>query len=260
MTDSRQPQEATRVPRWAVRPFGQVLGDLDLDPLARPQPVSAARVLAACLDGDTGAPAADELMAWPVSRRLQGLLAVTIATRGEHWVLTARCDAPSCGAPMDLPLGLDSFRRAADPARFDCTLPDGRTVNVSVPTGADQMAWLAAGSSEPGEIAARLVDQESADAAELSPEALAAIEEALEEADPLTTLSIETACPECGAAVSAPLDLERCCLGMLAAEQPRLIDDVHTLAMAYHWSEAQILAIPPERRRQYLERIDRMWS
>ena len=53
------------------------------------------------------------------------------------------------------------------------------------------------------------------------------------------------------------LDLEATCLALLAAEQPRLIDDIHALARAYHWTEAEVLAVPPRRRRQYLDRIER---
>jgi hypothetical protein len=34
-----------------------------------------------------------------------------------------------------------------------------------------------------------------------------------------------------------------------------LLDAVHQLARAYHWSEREILALPRERRRQYLARV-----
>lgn len=128
-----------------------------------------------------------------------------------------------------------------------------------MPTGADQLTWLTTGDTSPGAILDRLLAIPD-DAIEISAAALETIEEALEEADPLTTLELETVCPECGSENSIPLDLEGGCLTLLAAEQPRLVDDIHVLASAYHWSEAEILAIPPTRRRQYLARIDRMWS
>lgn len=263
MTDDRQPETGVSgggaaTPHWQVRAFGQAIGDIDVDPLAAPRPLAAARVLAACLDADGRRPDRDQIMAWPVSRRLQGLLAVTIATRGDRWVLTATCADPECGAPMDLPLSFEAFRRDADPAEVTCELPGGDSIAITVPTGADQLAWLAAGDDDAGAILGRLVAHRTG--AAVPADWLAPIESALERADPLTTLEIETACPECGAETSVPLDLEARCLALLAAEQPRLLDDIHALAIAYHWSEAEIMAIPPARRRAYLARIDGMWS
>jgi hypothetical protein len=35
-----------------------------------------------------------------------------------------------------------------------------------------------------------------------------------------------------------------------------MIGDVHRLASVYHWSEADILALPLPRRRRYLARLD----
>jgi len=259
MADVLQASAVAATTQWQVRPFGNALGDVDIDPLSMPRPVAAAGVLAACLDASGSQPDRDALLAWPVSRRLQGLLAVTIATRGDHWVLTATCTGPDCGKPMDLPLSFDDFLRAPDPAQSTCTMPDGRSVDVTVPTGVDQLAWLADGGGEPAAIAGRLVSL-PADVNTISPDWLETIEAALEEADPLTTLEIKTACPECGAAVSIPLDLEARCLALLAAERPRLIDEIHVLANTYHWSEAEILAIPAARRRQYLARIESMRS
>lgn len=259
MASERQPNVGTAGTQWQVRPFGQMLNDINIDPLERPRPIAVARILDACLSATGNAPSQAELMTWPVSRRLQGLLAITIATRGDRWTMTANCDVPACGAPMDLPLNLNAFRREVDQEKTSCDLPDGRRLEITVPTGADQLTWLAAGDIGPGAILHRLVAVPD-DAIEISAAALEAIEEALEEADPLTTLEIETVCPECGAENSIPLDLEGGCLNLLAAERPRLVDDIHVLATAYHWSEAEILAIPPTRRRQYLARIDRMWS
>ena len=257
MSDVGQPSSGVAATPWQVRPFGQTLGDIALDPLARPQPVAAVRVLAACLEAAGRPPAEETLLAWPVSHRLQGLLAVTIATRGEHWVMTATCSEPSCGASMDLPLSLNAFRRSADPAVVPCALPDGRSIDLAVPTGADQLAWLAAGDASPSAILGRLTTLPD-DVDAIRPDWLEAIEAALDRADPLTTQEIDTVCPECGAEVSFELDLEARCLALLAAEQPGMLDDIHALATAYHWSEAEIMAIPPSRRRKYLARIDRM--
>ncbi len=247
------PIPGTAGARWQARPFGQTLADLEAD-LHGPPPLATTAVLGSCLSSG-GAPVGEAAVwSWSVQRRLQGLLAVTAATRGDAWTPTFRCTDPACGEPMDLPLRLSDFQRTDDPARIDCAVEEGVTLTVNLPTGEHQRRWLAAGESSATELAADLL--ENAPEETLPAPWLAAIETALEEADPLTGLEIHTTCPSCGAAVVLPLDLERECLTRLATEQPRLLDEVHRLALAYHWSEAEILAVPPARRRQYLQRID----
>lgn len=241
--------------RWRARAFGQTLADLDVD-LGAPAPVVTTSILAGCVSEDGAAPDDAELWSWTVNRRLQGLLAVTIATRGDAWTTTIRCSSAACAEPMDLPLNLGAFMRREDPVQVTCALGDGEGIAVAVPTGADQIAWLRDGSSAPLAMLRRLLPP--ADAPD--PERLAAVEDGLAEADPLTVLDLETRCPACGAECHLALDLEDVCLGLLAAAPPALLDDIHALALAYHWSEAEILAVAPERRRQYLARLERSWS
>lgn len=241
---------------WQARAFGQTLADLAVD-LGAPAPVVATRILAGCLSEAGAAPDDAELWSWTVNRRLQGLLAVTIATRGDAWTTTIRCSNDSCAEPMDLPLRLGAFMRREDPAHVTCTFGDEERVEVALPTGTDQMAWLREGSNEAGAMLRRLLPT---DADAMPPERLGAVEDSLAEADPLTVLDIETRCPACDAESHLALDLEHVCLTLLAAEQPGLLDDIHSLALAYHWSEAEILAVAPERRREYLARLERGWS
>jgi len=40
----------------------------------------------------------------------------------------------------------------------------------------------------------------------------------------------------------------------------RLYEEIHVIAMHYHWSEAQILALPCTRRQRYLALIARQFS
>ena len=44
--------------------------------------------------------------------------------------------------------------------------------------------------------------------------------------------------------------------GALARTPAGLLAEVHRLAWHYHWSEAEILALPRHRRQQYLRLID----
>ncbi|HEX8380447.1 MAG TPA: hypothetical protein VF619_07860 [Allosphingosinicella sp.] len=92
------------------------------------------------------------------------------------------------------------------------------------------------------------------------PEALDAAETdsvgaALATADPAADLFVALRCFECGAPWDAPIDMARILAADITAASEMLIDDIHELAAAYHWSEAQILALAPERRLAYLKRL-----
>lgn len=76
---------------------------------------------------------------------------------------------------------------------------------------------------------------------------------AAEDADPGAELTLEIACPECGAATPAELDIAAYLWTELDAWARDLLLDVHLLASAYGWSEPEILALSPLRRRYYLE-------
>ena len=72
----------------------------------------------------------------------------------------------------------------------------------------------------------------------------------------MTTLGARLTCPYCGAACDVDVDVEGTLVGLLARERDRLVSDVDRLARAYHWSEADILALSPQRRRLYLQRLE----
>ena len=64
---------------------------------------------------------------------------------------------------------------------------------------------------------------------------------------------VATPCPECGADNRVSID-PYFCLGRVSQD---LFGDIHRLASHYHWSEAEILAMPRWRRQRYLALIDR---
>ena len=78
----------------------------------------------------------------------------------------------------------------------------------------------------------------------------------LEQHDDLMTLEINTSCPACGADLLIDLDLEEKLLEILSTEHKLLLKQIHRLALAYHWSEADIVAMPNKRRQYYLAQID----
>jgi hypothetical protein len=74
-------------------------------------------------------------------------------------------------------------------------------------------------------------------------------------ADPQADVQLELACPACGHSWSAIFDIASFLWHELDAWARRILREIHTLALAYGWSEAAILALGPERRATYLEMV-----
>ncbi|WP_406835067.1 hypothetical protein ACICHK_01080 [Streptomyces sp. AHU1] len=72
-------------------------------------------------------------------------------------------------------------------------------------------------------------------------------------ADPCADVTLNVACPACGHATRAELDIASYLWTELDAWARGTLLDVHLLATAYGWSEQEILALSPLRRRYYLE-------
>jgi hypothetical protein len=89
--------------------------------------------------------------------------------------------------------------------------------------------------------------------ARLTGEDIATLESALEEASPDVGMHVATSCPECGQRRILPLNLS----GTDGAQAQALYEEVHTLALHYHWTEQEILSLPRDRRKLYLRLIDR---
>ena len=95
------------------------------------------------------------------------------------------------------------------------------------------------------------------DPASLPPAVVDAVEAALAAADPFAELLVTLTCPACSHEWSAVLDPVEFVWERLERWARHLGDDVHVLASAYGWSEADILALTPQRRRLYLEAVAR---
>jgi hypothetical protein len=76
---------------------------------------------------------------------------------------------------------------------------------------------------------------------------------ALAAADPCADIRLRVHCPECGHAAQAELDIGSCLWAELDAWARATLLDVHLLASTYGWTEPDVLALSPVRRRYYLE-------
>ena len=88
-----------------------------------------------------------------------------------------------------------------------------------------------------------------------APDTVDAIACRLQEIDPLAVILLDVQCPGCGAAWEGELDVAEFLWIEIEAQAFRILRDVHVLASAYGWREADILALSPLRRRAYLELV-----
>ena len=240
-----------------LRPFGQQVSDLDVDFAGSP-PHLITEVLASChMSRGDGMP---DLWALTVSDRLAALLEL-VACSGEPVLeVRLRCPNVDCAEllELELPVGEVLERHRAACAEEHLTVGvDGAGLVLRRPTGADQAAWLIEASQAPLSLAAVLcrlcvapeaLDEGAASAAAADPR----VGEALDQFDPLVHFVVQVRCSVCGTLHTHTLPLQHLALERLRRCQLTVLEDVHRLALHYHWDERQILALPPHRRMRYL--------
>jgi hypothetical protein len=89
----------------------------------------------------------------------------------------------------------------------------------------------------------------------LPPEVVAAVAERMAQADPQADVQIALTCPRCAHRWQVPLDILSFFWSEINAWAIRLLHDVHVLASAYGWREADILSISPTRRQAYMQLV-----
>jgi len=184
----------------------------------------------------------------PIGERDLRLLRVRARRFGTRCEATADC--PACRERLAFPLDLDVLAAAMPPPDTDAIVrcSSGR---YRLPTSRDVAAAL--GQPDPRRALARRcrVQGEAA----LDDAALAELDAAFAAADPAALVDVSLQCQGCAHAFTATFDIAQTLWDDLARDARRTLDEVHLLALAYGWSEAQVLAVPPARRRHYLGRV-----
>lgn len=88
---------------------------------------------------------------------------------------------------------------------------------------------------------------------QLSPLARMEIEQQMEAVAPKVELTMESKCPECGRDYGVPFEIQHFFFGELRTSRDLLYREVHYLAYHYHWSEQEIMDLPRQKRRTYIE-------
>ncbi|TQK42929.1 hypothetical protein FBY35_4374 [Streptomyces sp. SLBN-118] len=203
------------------------------------------------------------LLSMPVGEREADLFALRRALFGERMQVRVECAA--CGEAMEFDLDATLFGARTRTPDGPLRVEDGEwAIEFRLPTVAD----LAAAGTAPDQDGARrlLMARCTVSAVRggdaVAPDRLAALlpervqrrlAELAEQADPQADVTLNVACPECGEATPAELDITSYLWTELDTWARDLMLDVHLLATAYGWSEPEILALSPLRRRYYLE-------
>ena len=124
---------------------------------------------------------------------------------------------------------------------------DEDDVFFRIPTIADQLAIT--GLPDAAEALARRCIRPIA----LADEKRLQVEALMESMAPSLSNELRGACPECGAEVNIYFDVHHYCLRELKEHATFVYEDIDILARQYHWSEADILALPRNRRTIYAE-------
>jgi hypothetical protein len=204
----------------------------------------------------------DALARLSIGERDARLLALREATFGPTLVGLATC--PACRDSVELSVEAAGLRVAAEPdPQIERSLAvAGGEVHFRVPDSLDLAAI--AGTHDVAIARQRLiercvsaVDREGHPLAldQLPAGVLEAIAERMARADPQADVRFALACPSCAHRWEATFDIATFLWREVEAWALRLLREVHTLAMAYGWREAEILAMHPVRRQVYLAMV-----
>lgn len=184
----------------------------------------------------------DEARALTVGDRDRILLGLRAVLVGDEMECLCEC---SCGETLELTVSISDL--LGEPS--DAPAPVERA-GVRAVTGADHERAALRALDDPTAAVDELVR-----GCMLAGDDVDAAARLLEELDPGAEILLRGPCPACGAEVVAALDPGAYLWTELEHRRAQLELDVHTLARHYHWSEAEIVALGPERRARYIELI-----
>lgn len=198
----------------------------------------------------------------PIGQRDRGLLAINEHTFGPSMEGVAPC--PHCASEVEFRFHSSEI---LTPPTAACDPPHelvhaGWSVRFRLPDSRDLAAVLRSGSADAPERALlkRCVISIECDGAARNEDAVPstvweAVSGAMSELDPQAEIEFALSCPSCAHRWTELFDIADFLWRRIAATARRLFAEVDVIARAYHWSESEILALGPVRRRAYLERI-----
>ena len=197
----------------------------------------------------------DELADLTIGERDARLLRLRIFMFGGSVSGTSEC--PQCGERVEFsldPRALADTGELAEPARE--IEVNGTCLRFRLPTSRDLAEAVTAPDQSCG--VRRLIERcviEPRLPEELSDDLVEALSGAIEKADPQAEITVSLGCPNCGKHWELLFDIAHFFWNEIAAQAQRLVYEIDALAGAYGWTEREILSLPTQRRRTYLEML-----
>jgi hypothetical protein len=203
----------------------------------------------------------DELAKLPIGKRDSLLLGMRASTFGPRLECLATC--PRCSERLELALDVQDVMAAeAEQTEMLSINEAGFEVRFRQPNSLDLVAIgdlrdLAA-------IRQLLIERCLVEAVRMSgeisldklpAEVTDAMVKRMAEADPQADVQLALSCPACGHEWLSAFDILSFFWDEINVLSRRLLHDVHVLARAYCWSEAEILNMSPWRRQAYLDLV-----
>ena len=185
------------------------------------------------------------------------MLSIRRAWRGPRVIL--RLDCVYCQEPSEFTLDIDKLLRDAVPKAAPGVHPDSDREGwftldggaFRLPVVGDQI--VVAGRARPARALADLCLDDAARRKHLRPR----IERAMGCMAPEISRVIRGFCPACERPIEAHFPVVATVMAEIRQSVASLYDDVDLIARVYHWPQAEILSLPPDRRRAYVARIRR---
>jgi hypothetical protein len=214
-------------------------------------PAQRAVALAEAARGDANSPAAADL---PLGDRDHRLMLLYAGLFGPQVTGEDTCGA--CAAVLEVSFDLGALAAGHHPARTPVTVGLGeQELHCRALTTADLIAAAESSDFEVGLLARCVTSATGQPAPGLPAPAAAEVMSALAAADPLADVRLAVTCGECGHQWDTVFDIASFLWTEICAAVERLLGDVHLLATAYGWSEAEVLAVGPRRREYYLQAV-----
>jgi hypothetical protein len=223
----------------------------------------------------------DELLALNVGQRDAHLLAIREQTFGSQLAGFAEC--PACQERLEFMLNVADIRvmaqieggteeatknmtegainRAPTEGVYQVTI-EGYDLRFRLPDSIDlaQIAHCGDVDAARNLLVQRCVLQLSQDGVEVAARALpetvmTLLAGSMGQHDPQSDVQLNLSCPACGQSWPVMFDIVSFFWTEICAQAKRLLREVHTLARAYGWCEADILSMSSARRQFYLEMV-----
>lgn len=199
----------------------------------------------------------DELVALPLGQRNTLLLSLRRTTFGDLLPGVDHC--PACAATVEFELSCSALQtdgEEAGPQRFR---KDGYSLTVRPLNSLDLAEATRATTAQAARsvLLHRCVTearyQNGSMALDRLPEKIVKqIPGAVLAADPRAEILLDLQCPDCSHRWQNVLDIANVLWLEISARARRLLMEVHVLASAYGWREAEIFELSPQRRAAYL--------